>query len=351
MQAGKLYASTGDPLTDVIRLLRPRTVIDPAVRTAGPWAARFEPFPHVKVGGVVHGACWLVLDGDDHDPVRLSAGDFYLLGNPPPYLLATGLGAEPMTAQQLWDRREPATGTVRIGSEADEDTHLFQGLFSFDEANSPLLLDHLPPLTVVRADDPGGEILTHITALMLAEARAATVSGPLVQQHLAQILLVHMLRAHAENTRPRRRSGPDPAGDAAGLVTGPRPGRPAGWLAALNDDGVGAALRAVHADVSHRWTLGELAAVGHRSRTSFVEAFRRQVGTTPLEYVIQWRMLLARDALRHGTHTIGELAALIGYESESSFSTAFRRVTGHSPRQFRDREGDHEVTRRQPPTR
>ncbi|WP_313905667.1 helix-turn-helix domain-containing protein [Streptomyces malaysiensis] len=64
-------------------------------------------------------------------------------------------------------------------------------------------------------------------------------------------------------------------------------------------------------------------------------SFKKQVGTAPLDYLIQWRMSLVRDALSRGTRSISELAFAIGYKSESAFSTAFRRVTGFSPRQFR----------------
>ncbi|AOS64556.1 AraC-like DNA-binding protein [Actinoalloteichus hymeniacidonis] len=71
-------------------------------------------------------------------------------------------------------------------------------------------------------------------------------------------------------------------------------------------------------------------------RSAFAAAFKKQVGTAPLQYLIEWRMSLARDALRRGTRSITELAAATGYESDSAFSNAFRRVVGSSPRRFRD---------------
>jgi AraC-like DNA-binding protein len=114
-----------------------------------------------------------------------------------------------------------------------------------------------------------------------------------------------------------------------------RPLRP---LGALADDGIGAALRAMHADVAHRWTLKELASISCMSRSAFAASFKRQVGLAPLEYLIliDWRMSLARDALRRNTRSISELASATGYQSESAFSTGFRRVVGSSPHQFRD---------------
>ncbi|MFI2278099.1 AraC family transcriptional regulator [Catenuloplanes sp. NPDC020197] len=317
MKSGIHYGSSrtrpplgpGDPIAAAIALLRPRTVVDPGLHTAGPWAVSMDAFPYLKLGGVVRGECWLVLDGSE--PVRLRTGDIYLLNKPPRYLLAGSLDAEPRAAQALWD--SAADGVARIGPESDEDTYLCSGSFWFDETNAPMLLDILPPLVHVKATNPHIRMLTHLTDLLNSEVENNAVGRSLVLDHLVQILFVHVLRVHAEQTD-----------------------RPAGWLGALNDDGIGAALRAIHADVAHRWTLQELAGISRMSRSVFAEAFKGQVGTTPLDYLTQWRMSLARDALRRNTRSISELAFATGYESESAFSTAFRRVAGLSPRQFRD---------------
>lgn len=270
---------------------------------------RFEAFPHVKIGGVVRGETWLALDG--REPVHLREGDFYLLSNPPAYSLGSSLSVEPLPAATLWETA--AEGAVRIGSVDDEDTYLCGGYFWFDELNAPILLDILPPLVHVRADDPRIRSLAYVTELLSGEVGTCAIGRSLILDHLVQILLVQVLRAHAEQAD-----------------------RPVGWLGALVDDGIGAALRAMHANVARRWTVEELAGISHLSRSGFAKSFKRQVGLAPLEYLIQWRMSLARDALRRNTHTISELAFTIGYESESAFSTAFRRVVGASPKQFRD---------------
>ncbi|GAA4787644.1 AraC family transcriptional regulator [Streptomyces ziwulingensis] len=300
---------SSDPIADAIGLLRPRTVIDPGLHAAGPWALRFEQSPHVKLGVVARGACWLALDG--HRPVRLEEGDFYLLGNPPSYILASTLTAPSRPAKPVWTSAED--GVVRIGPEAEEDTYLCGGHFSFEDTNAPVLTQVLPRLVLVRAADPRGKLLAHLAELLVSETRTAAAGSSLVLNHLAQVLFVHMLRAHAEQAD-----------------------QPTGWLGALNDDGIGAALRAMHTDAAHPWTLKELAGISHMSRSAFASSFKDRVGTTPLDYLIQWRMSLARDALSRGTHTISELAFMIGYKSESAFSTAFRRVVGSSPRQFRE---------------
>jgi AraC-like DNA-binding protein len=299
-----------DPIADAIGLLRPRTVVGPSLRAAGEWALRFDTFPHVRIGGLVRGTCWLILDG--HEPVLLRAGDTFMLGNPPPYVLADTPDASPRPAEQVWAGAED--GLVRIGPESEDDLYLCVGHIGFDDRNAALLTDLLPPLVITRAADPHGITLAQLIDLLAAEVGAgAAAGGPLVQNHLAQILLVHMLRAHAAQTD-----------------------RPTGWLGALNEDGVGAALRAVHADVAHPWSLAELAGISHMSRSAFAQTFKSHVGVPPLEYLIQWRMSLARDALTRDTLSIAELARATGYRSESAFSTAFRRVVGTAPSTFRN---------------
>ncbi|MEV7864598.1 AraC family transcriptional regulator [Streptomyces sp. NPDC088124] len=296
-------------MADAIGLLRPRTVIGPSLRATGDWALRFDTFPHVRIGGLVRGTCWLILEG--HEPVLLQEGDTFMLGNPPPYVLAGTLDASPRPAAAAWAGAED--GFVHIGPRSEDDLYLCVGHIAFDEGNAALLTDLLPPLVIVRAADPHGRRLAQLIDLLATEVGVAAAGGPLVQNHLAQILLVHMLRAHAGQTD-----------------------RPTGWLSALNEDGIGAALRAVHADVAHSWNLQELADISHMSRSVFAHTFKSHVGVPPREYLIQWRMNLARDALARDTLTISELAQATGYRSESAFSTAFRRVVGSSPAHFRN---------------
>ncbi|KAA0916195.1 AraC family transcriptional regulator [Streptomyces apricus] len=298
-----------DPVADAISLLRPRTVVGPSLKASGEWAVRFDAFLHVRIGGLVSGTCWLLVEGQE--PVLLREGDTFMLGNPPPYVLASTPDARPRPAEQVLAGAED--GLVRIGPESEDDLYLCVGHIGFDDRNASLLTDLLPPLVIVRVDDPHGGRLAQLIDLLATEVGITAAGGPLVQSHLAQILLVHMLRAHAARTD-----------------------RPTGWLGALNEDGIGTALRAVHADVAHPWTLKELAELSNMSRSAFAHAFKRHVGVPPLEYLIQWRMSLARDALARDSRSISELARATGYLSESAFSTAFRRVVGSSPAQFRN---------------
>jgi AraC-like DNA-binding protein len=70
------------------------------------------------------------------------------------------------------------------------------------------------------------------------------------------------------------------------------------------------------------------------SRSIFALRFKQKVGTSPMEYLTRWRMLLAADRLTNSRDPISEIAWSLGYESESAFSTAFKRVMGSAPRQY-----------------
>jgi AraC-like DNA-binding protein len=110
-----------------------------------------------------------------------------------------------------------------------------------------------------------------------------------------------------------------------------------GWLFALADPQMGAAISAIHEDPARRWTLQKLAESAGLSRSTFAQKFKETVGQSPMEYLTRWRMLLAGDRLTNTRDSIAEIAQSLAYESESAFSTAFKRVMGCSPRQYSQR--------------
>jgi AraC-like DNA-binding protein len=91
----------------------------------------------------------------------------------------------------------------------------------------------------------------------------------------------------------------------------------------------------MHSDPGHNWTLQTLAENIGMSRSSFARHFKEKVGTSPMEYLTRWRMLLACDRLKNTSNSVALIANAMGYESESAFGKAFKRVMGYSPRQHR----------------
>jgi len=89
---------------------------------------------------------------------------------------------------------------------------------------------------------------------------------------------------------------------------------------------IGRRMRAVAADRYMARAVG-------MSRSVFAADFRQKVGAPPLDYLLRWRMQVARDALRRG-ETVAAVAARIGYASESAFGNAFKRVHGRAPKRY-----------------
>jgi AraC-like DNA-binding protein len=77
--------------------------------------------------------------------------------------------------------------------------------------------------------------------------------------------------------------------------------------------------------------------------SSFFERFTRNVGLPPMEYLLAWRMALAKAQLRRHDVGLAEVADRVGYGSASTFSTAFSRHVGRAPGRYA-RERRREAT-------
>jgi AraC family transcriptional regulator of arabinose operon len=84
-------------------------------------------------------------------------------------------------------------------------------------------------------------------------------------------------------------------------------------------------------DLSHPWTLEELARESHLSVPHFTELCSKQTGLPPLGLLIRLRLQAAMELLQRGTHNVGEAAAAVGYEDPFYFSRLFRKHMGIAP--------------------
>ncbi|MCM3012111.1 AraC family transcriptional regulator, partial [Bacillus subtilis] len=107
-----------------------------------------------------------------------------------------------------------------------------------------------------------------------------------------------------------------------------------GLVRGLADSRLAAALRRMHERPAHPWTIVELAKEAALSRSTFFERFSRAVGVAQMEYLLTWRMALAKDLLRRNEGRIAEIAARVGYRSASTFSVAFTRHVGRPPAHY-----------------
>ncbi|WP_211770968.1 helix-turn-helix transcriptional regulator [Kutzneria sp. CA-103260] len=311
-----------DQLSEALDLVEVRGVVRGMVSSGigerGPWVARVSTavpltssagFP-LKFFAMVRGRARLSTDGVD-GPIELVPGDVAILNGRTWVQIEGGVGDGP--------RREilPEVGfsSARlIGANSGVGDLIVAGRVELNQAGDALLLAALPPLGHIRAAaDPTGAMGARLHWLFEEVTGTRLGSAFAIRQH-GQLLLLEVLRAYV---------------DQAEL--------PPGWLRVLTDERLRPALRLMHAEPGKHWGLEELAREAAMSRTTFAERFRTVAGVPPLAYLSRWRMLLARRALRVRDVPVQSLAAELGYTSESAFSNAFKREVGESPLHYRRR--------------
>jgi AraC-like DNA-binding protein len=314
-----------DPLSDVLSLLKPRSYSSGGFDVGGELSVQFPQHEGIKCYALVSGQCWLSVDGVP-DAVRLETGDCFVLPRGRPFRLASDLSLTPIDYRTILSaRRDNGIAAFNGGG----DCFIVGGHFALTGKHAGILLGMLPPIVHIRKESDKAAMRWSLQRMM-QELRERQPGGFLIAQHLAYTMLVQALRLH--------------------LAEGLRGG--VGWLFALADQQMSAAIASIHDDPAHPWKLQELAKRAGMSRSTFALKFKQTVGASPMEYLTRWRMLLAGDRLVNSKDPISVIALSLGYESESAFSTAFKRVMGCSPRQYsRDRSpaspphGEGEVMR------
>jgi AraC-like DNA-binding protein len=297
-----------DPLSDVLSLLKPRSYMAGGIDVGGELSIRFGQHDGIKCYAVVSGECWLSVEGVP-DAVHLAAGDCFLLPHGRPFRLASDLTLTPVDALTILAAATRRGGIALINGGGG--CCVVGGHFAFSGNHAGILLGVLPPIVHLRKESDKAAMRWSLER-MREELLDPQPGASLVAQDLAHMMLVQALRLH--------------------LAEGSRAG--VGWLFALADKQMAAAITAMHESPGDRWTLPKLAEHAGMSRSTFALKFKQTVGASPMEYLTRWRMLVAGDKLANSSDPISAIALSLGYDSESAFSTAFKRVMGSSPRQY-----------------
>jgi len=293
-----------DPLSDVIALLRPSAALSKPISGKGRWGVQYAAHDAPGFSLILAGEAWLTLNG--HEPLLLGRGDFLLLPTTPAFSLGNEKG---MSCAPVAPRNE----AVRHGEqEGEPDFVALGGSFTFERVNAPLLLSLLPRQIYIPASQGRATRFGRLIELLAEECATDYPGKELIIQRMLEALLVEALRWH----------GIKGQGVTTGLLNG------------MKDPSLTRAIQAIHSDVRANWTVASLASIAGMSRSAFSARFGETVGCAPIEYLMRWRMALAKDALASGVKTLDGIAAEIGYESASAFSTAFRKRLGCPPGQF-----------------
>ncbi|MCW6533760.1 AraC family transcriptional regulator [Sphingomonas lycopersici] len=291
-----------DPLAEIVTLLQPSASYSKLVEYAGRWRIRRDIEGKPAFFAVLEGECRVVSSG--RPPIIVRKGDFVLSPSTNDHLVES-LDAPPhgiaMTPTELGE------GRFRIGPPGEPINLRMQvGLCSFASPDAALLVSLLPAMIVAR-EEPR---LAQLLQLVGDETRHFRPGRELVLERLLEVLLIEALRCGTDIT------------SVPSVARG------------LSDERLVSALRAMHARPAYGWTVADLAAEAAMSRSAFFARFGRIVGLPPMEYLLAWRMALAKRLLRTRELAIEHVAARVGYGSASTFSTAFTRHVGVSPMRY-----------------
>ncbi len=315
--------SRSDVLTQVLQAVHLGSALSARTVLAAPWALHFGETTGHRAGFhvVVSGNCWATVDRTG-DRVALGPGDVVVFPHGTAHTLGDQPGTPGIEFGALVAGLKPGERVSLPCGDGDVAT-LLCGSYSFAADGSNPLLRGLPQLLHLPADHTqggdgdrdGSAALQAAVRLLAAEADTLNSGSALVVDRLVDLLFVYALRTWLSRQRD---------------------GSARSWFGALQDPVVGPAVRAVHDNPAHAWTVESLAQHSGLSRAPFARRFREAVGEPPLAYVTRWRMTIAADLLEQGA-LIANVAHQVGYDNEFAFAKAFKRLRGIAPGQHRRR--------------
>ncbi|MDI2126926.1 AraC family transcriptional regulator [Yinghuangia seranimata] len=286
---------------------------------APPWSIRIQDEAPLTLVAMVRGSAWFLPEADGMEPVHLAPGDVAVILGPDPYVVADAPETPPQIIIHPGQRCTTPDGVdvsemmdlgVRSwGNDPDGDTIMLTGTYQLEGEITQRLLAALPKFLAVRADEWSNPIIP----LLESEVVRDEPGQEAVLDRLLDLLLIAVLRAWF--ARPEAEA---PA-----------------WYKANSDPVVGRALRMLHGNPAHPWTVESLARAAGVSRAALARRFAELLGEPPMTYLTSWRLALAADLLRAPDATVGAVAQQVGYGSPFALSTAFKRVRGVSPKEFR----------------
>ena len=314
-----------DVMTDLLERSRAHGAAFAQTTASGDWAMRFGGGTGLAVHVVVEGEVRLWTDERRAGPVRdtdgtggeelhLLAGDLVLVRGDLEHCMGRRRTEPRVTIEQLV-AGGPVPGSARhyrLGTpDGPPDTRFFCGAYQFEGDLCAGLLRALPD--TVRMRPAAGSTLHASLELLARELERDDPGQQALLDRLLDVALIQVLRDHL----------------------GDRPDDAPAWFRAEADPPVAQALRAMHADPAHAWTVDELAEEAALSRSAFARRFAAALGEAPMAYLTGWRMALARELLRDTDGGLAAVAAAVGYRSEFAFAAAFKRHHGVAPGRWR----------------
>lgn len=258
---------------------------------------------------IATGRCWVAIEGQERhwagrgDVVVLPYGHQHRMG-----------GTVDTDCVSIMDLMSPPPWqelpVIRHGS-GGERTDVVCGYLDVEDPLFDPALAALPPIFVVRPTGAAADWVESSLRYVVEATEAGADSRVLTR--LPELLFTEMLRLH--------------------LASAPAVDR--GWLAALRDPVLAPALAELHRAPDRKWTVSDLATAVNASRSLLDERFRAVLGRSPIRYLTDWRLHVAKELLRTTDLGVSAIARRVGYDADEAFSRAFKRRFGQSPAHWR----------------
>lgn len=309
MTAAHAFTLSSDLINELLRGMRLRGVQYRRIQAGPSFGMGFDAKPgHAYFHFLAAGHA--TLRGEDGNLFELSAGNAVFIAHGGAHALLSDASAG---VHDIGDFDSAPLGdavcAVDASPNATPSTLLFSACMEFELGSIQGLGNLMPALMLIDAGGQRYPGLMPILAVMEREVSTARIGFAGILARLADVVAAMIVRGWVECA----------CGNASGLV------------AALRDPRLARALLALHQQPGRDWSVAELAAHCHTSRSVFADRFQATLGIPPLRYATELRMRLATQWLSLERMPIETVAQRLGYTSQAAFSRAFKRITGQPP--------------------
>ncbi|HMV48312.1 MAG TPA: AraC family transcriptional regulator [Blastocatellia bacterium] len=301
-----------DVLTEVLNALKPAGRVLFCNELSAPWAISLPAGDAAYFHVIERGGGWFKLEGEKQ-MTPVAGGDLLIVPHGTGHVVSDSPKTKPVPLRRLIENPAESRRLMQHGGGGAQ-TLMTCGSFQFDNSGNNPILAVLPPLVHIHGGR--GRIadwLEPMTKILADEARHSRPGSEMLIARLMDIIFVQAVRIWIE-TQPQDQGG---------------------WLSALRDPQIGAALGLIHREPQRNWSVSALAHEVAMSRSLFASKFNALVGAPPLTYLTRWRLWQAARLLAEKQLSVGETALHVGYESEAAFSKAFKRQFGQPPLTYR----------------
>ena len=246
-----------DLFSEILQTISLRGTIYFHARFCSPWGMEMRQGEYANYHIVTSGSCWLqVGSSDDGHQIILQKGDMVLFPRGAAHALSDSPSTSVVSADELLQQsRRNSDDEIVFGGEGTDNATLICGHFEYDNKlfKHPLF-ETLPSyihVSASAADQGGAGWFPTMSELASQVSKSENVGKNAIVDRLAESLFIQALTEYADSLD-----------------------NPSFFFAAAKDNHIGLALRAMHDDISHDWSLAELANIACMSPSAFSMRFQ-----------------------------------------------------------------------------